>query len=80
MLLVQEGDYVRLDFEGWPALRSDGQVMTIDPAADTAGNFRILIKADGKDSWPDERYLRPGVRANCWVFPGSRSDAKSGGN
>ena len=82
--IVHQGDHVRLHFESWPAVRSDGafggEVMTIDPTADTAGNFQILIKPDGKDSWPDERYLRPGVRANCWVFTGSRSDTKSGGN
>ena len=54
--------------------------MTIDPTADGTGKFRILVKADGNDSWPDERYLRPGVRANGWVLTGSRSDTKSGGN
>ncbi|MCM2372111.1 serine/threonine protein kinase [Aporhodopirellula aestuarii] len=75
-LLVQEGDDVRLHFEGWPAMRSDGafggEVMSVDLTDDTAGIFRILIKADGKESWPDPRYLRPGVRANCWIFTRSR--------
>lgn len=81
---VQRGDHVRLQFDGWPAAESagsfGGEVMTIDPTADRTGKFRILVKADGNDSWPDERYLRPGVRANGWVLTESRWDTKSGGN
>ena len=73
--LVQKGDHVRLQFEGWPAVQSagsfGGEVITIDPTADGAGRFRILVKADGNDSWPDERYLRQGVRAKGWVLTGS---------
>ena len=71
--IVQQGDHVRLHFEGWPAVQSDGafggEVMTIDPTADTAGNFRILIKPDGKVPWPDKRYLRPGVRQTAGSLP-----------
>lgn len=75
--LVERGDHVRLQFEGWPAIEFadsfGGEVMTIDPVADNAGKFRVLVKADGNDSWPDERYLRPGVRADGWIFTGSGS-------
>lgn len=74
--LVQEGAPVRLHFEGWPAINSmgafEGEVMSIDALADDAGKFRILIQAAGKDPWPDQRYLRPGVRANGWISPGPR--------
>lgn len=81
--LVQEGDDVRLEFEGWPATQSagsfEGKVMTIDATADDAGKFRVLIKQHGNVAWPDERYLRPGVRAIGWVFTGSHSDKKSAG-
>jgi multidrug resistance efflux pump len=78
MPLVQRGDHVRLHFEGWPAAPFDGwpsdaagsfggKVITIDPTVDDTGEFRILVKADGNEPWPDEHYLRPGVRANGWV-------------
>lgn len=69
--LVQRGDHVRLHFEGWPAVEPAGsfrgEVMAIDPVADAAGKFRILVKPDGNDSWPNVHYLRPGVRANGWI-------------
>ena len=72
--LVQRGDRVRLHFEGWPVVGSaglfQGKVIAIAPTADGAGKFQILVKENDHDSWPDERYLRPGVRANGWVFIG----------
>ncbi|MEQ9406496.1 MAG: protein kinase [Fuerstiella sp.] len=79
--LVQQGDPVRLQFEGWPNEESTGsfrgKVMTIDPTADGEGRFRVLVKADDKDSWPDERSLRPGVRATGWILTGDRSNIES---
>jgi tRNA A-37 threonylcarbamoyl transferase component Bud32 len=70
--LVQRGDRVQLQFEGWPAVESQGlfqgRVIAINPTADGAGKFRILVKASDNDSWPDDRYLRPGVRADGWVI------------
>lgn len=70
--LVQRGDRVQLQFEGWPAVQSQGlfqgRVITINPTADGAGKFRILVKESDNDSWPDKRYLLPGVRASGWVF------------
>lgn len=88
--LVEQGDRVRLQFEGWPVAQFDGwpwgvgafggEVIDIDTTADGSGNFRILVKPDGKDSWPDEQFLRPGVRANGWILTGSRSDRTSKGN
>jgi multidrug resistance efflux pump len=89
MPLVQRGDQVRLQFEGWPAVDGagssvvrwfGGEVVSIDPTSDGNGNFRILVKADGNDSWPDKRYLRPGVRANGWVLTRARADTKPDGN
>ena len=89
---VERGDRVLLHFEGWPVAEVDdwpseavgafgGEVMTIDPTDDGTGKFRILVKSDGKDSWPDARYLRPGVRANGWVMlKRSLEDTNSGGN
>ena len=41
----------------------------VDPQDDGHGRFRILVGPDPDDSdWPDERYLRQGVRANGWVL------------
>jgi multidrug resistance efflux pump len=77
--LVRRGDHVRLQFEGWPAVQFagwpsvavgtfGGEVMSIDPTDDGTGKFRILVGPGGEDSWPSDRYLRQGVRANGWVM------------
>lgn len=73
---VQRGDRVRLEFEGWPAVEHvgffEGVVHSIDLTSDDSGKFRVLVNEDTNNSWPDDRYLRPGVRANCWVITGAR--------
>lgn len=74
---VQRGDRVRLHFEGWPVVGIaglfQGRVITIDrTSSEVAGKLRILVKENDNDSWPDERYLRPGVRADGWVWIESR--------
>lgn len=78
--LVHKGDKVRLQFEGWPAVQFvgwpsvavgsfGGRVYLVDPTADDKGNFRILVEPDPDDqSWPDEQYLRQGVRGQGWVL------------
>ena len=77
--LIQKGDHVRLQFEGWPAVQFagwpsvavgtfGGEVVTIDPTDDGTGKFRILAKPDGEVEWPSERFLRQGTRANGWVL------------
>lgn len=83
MPLIQEGDTVRLQFEGWPAVQFvgwpsvavgtfGGKVNRISPTDDGLGNFRVVITAEHpkgeKNAWPDDRYLRQGVRANGWVL------------
>ncbi len=79
MPLVQRGDHVRLQFEGWPAVQFvgwpsvavgtfGGEVVAVDPADDGKGKFRIQIKESQADEWPSDRYLRQGVRANGWVM------------
>lgn len=83
MPLIQVGDKVRLQFEGWPAVQFvgwpsvavgtfGGTVNRVFPTDDGKGNFRVLISPDDNapidDGWPDERYLRQGVRANGWVL------------
>ncbi|MCA8991378.1 MAG: toxin secretion protein [Planctomycetaceae bacterium] len=79
--LVEPGRHVRLQFEGWPAVQFagwpsvavgtfGGKVQSIDSAdMDGKGKFRILVLPDENDEpWPDDRYLRQGVRANGWVI------------
>ena len=77
--LVQPGDHVRLQFEGWPAVQFagwpsvavgtfGGQVAAVDPADDGKGKFRIQVREAAGQDWPNDRYLRQGVRANGWVM------------
>lgn len=83
MPLVHEGDRVRLQFEGWPAVQFvgwpsvaigtfGGKVNRVFPTDDGKGNFRVVVTPDNhfarENGWPDDRYLRQGVRANGWVL------------
>ena len=74
MPLVHTGDHVRLQFQGWPALQFSGwpsvavgtfagEVIQVDPADDGKGNFRVVVGPTSEEAWPDDRYLRQGVRA-----------------
>ena len=83
MPLIREGDPVRLQFDGWPAIQAvgwpsvavntfGGKVNRISPTDNGTGLFSVVIVPDknfhrDKD-WPDGRYLRQGVRANGWVL------------
>ncbi len=78
--LIHNGDRVRLQFEGWPAIQFagwpsvavgtyGGEVMLVDATDNGEGKFRILVRPDPKDApWPSDRYLRQGVRTNGWVL------------
>ncbi len=83
MPLVHEGDRVRLQFEGWPAVQFvgwpsvavgtfGGKVNRVFPTDDGKGNFRVVVTPDNhfdrENGWPDDRYLRQGVRTNGWVL------------
>ncbi len=83
MPLIREGDPVRLQFEGWPAVQFvgwpsvavgtfGGKVNRVFPTDDGKGNFRVVVTPDNhfarEEGWPDERYLRQGVRANGWIL------------
>ncbi|MGB7346988.1 MAG: HlyD family efflux transporter periplasmic adaptor subunit [Pirellulaceae bacterium] len=83
MPLLHEGDRVRLQFEGWPAVQFvgwpsvavgtfGGKINRVFPTDDGKGNFRVVVTPDNhferEDGWPDDRYLRQGVRANGWVL------------
>jgi multidrug efflux pump subunit AcrA (membrane-fusion protein) len=78
--LITPGRKVRLQFEGYPAVQFSGwpeiavgtfggEVRLIDSTDNGQGQFRLLILPDPEDqAWPDEHFLRQGVRANGWVL------------
>ena len=78
--LVEPGRHVRLQFEGWPAIQFagwpsvavgtfGGEILSVDATDDGAGKFRVLVRpASDSEVWPEERFLRQGVRANGWVL------------
>lgn len=80
--LIVTGSHVRLQFEGYPAIQFGGwpefsvgsfggRVALIDATDDGKGHFRILVVPDPDDiPWPDNRFLRQGVRVNGWVLLG----------
>ena len=83
MPLIKEGDRVRLQFEGWPAVQFvgwpsvavgtfGGKVNRVFPTDDGSGNFRVVVTPEDhfkrENGWPDDSYLRQGVRANGWVL------------
>lgn len=78
--LVEPGRHVRLQFEGWPAVQFagwpsvavgtfGGRVVSVDSIDNGLGKFRILVRPDPNDKpWPQDRFLRQGVRTNAWVL------------
>lgn len=79
--LLERGQEVRLQFEGWPALQFSGwpaaavgtfggQAAIIDSGTERPGQFRILAVPTPGADWPDSRLLRQGVRAHGWVLLG----------
>lgn len=80
MPLVQSGNRVRLQFNGWPAVQFvgwpsvavgtfGGIVQLVDAADSKQGKFRILVTPDPQDDpWPSANYLRQGVQAKGWVL------------
>jgi hypothetical protein len=80
MPLVEIGQEVRLQFEGWPAIQwpgwpsvavgtFSGLVSTVDATDNNKGQFRILVTPNkDEQKWPSDRFLRQGVRANGWVM------------
>ena len=77
--LISKGRKARLQFEGWPAVQFagwpgvaigsfGGVVLNVDPITDEAGKLRVMIQPDPEDEpWPDQIWLRQGVRAKAWI-------------
>jgi len=77
--LVRKGDRTLVQFEGWAAVQFaaypeaaagtfEGLVYLVDPTSDDRGQFRILVEPAPGANWPEEEYLRQGVRAQGWVL------------
>ncbi len=79
--LVKAKSHVRLQFEGWPAIQFagwpsvavgtfGGTVVSVDMVDDGKGKFRCQILPDDSETnrWPEDRFLRQGVRANGWIL------------
>lgn len=79
--LIRIGAKVRIQFEGWPILQISGwpstavgtfggEVIAVDPSAQTDGRFRVLVAEDknASHSWPNADYVRFGSTARGWVL------------
>lgn len=78
--LVSPGRKVRLQFEGWPAVQFAGwpsvavgtfgaEVLFVEAHGNPQGEFRVLVVPDEEvQEWPNQRYLRQGIRANGWLL------------
>lgn len=76
--LVQKGQHVRVQFDGWPAIvfsgwpsksfgTFGGEILAVDNFAGEDGNFRVLVVPDEKDHpWPKQ--LRVGGGAKTMVL------------
>ncbi len=77
--LVVEGRKVRLQFEGWPIIQFSGWpsiavgtfggvISSVDSSISENGKFRVIVKKDKDEKWPDERFLRHGAKAQAWIL------------
>lgn len=76
--LIDVGDKVRLEFDGWPAVQFSGwpsvavgtfggRVAVVDQLASPDGSYRVLVEPDSTDeAWPEE--LRLGSGARGWAM------------
>jgi multidrug efflux pump subunit AcrA (membrane-fusion protein) len=79
--LVRKGDRTVVQFEGWAAVQFaaypdaaagtfEGRVYLVDPTSDGNGRFRVLVEPAPGVAWPEESFLRQGVRAQGWILVG----------
>jgi len=78
--LVSPGRHVRLQFEGWPAVQFagwpsvavgtfGGEIVSVNANDNGKGKFIAYVRPDDeRHGWPNERFLRQGVRTNAWVL------------
>lgn len=79
--LINTGDNVRIQFEGWPVLQASGWpsvavgtfggiVTTVDQSAQADGRFRVLVAEDKtqENAWPAEQFARFGASVQAWIL------------
>lgn len=77
--LIIEGRKVRLQFEGWPIIQFSGWpsiaigtfggvISSVDSSISENGKFRVIVKKDKNEKWPDERFLRHGAKSQAWIL------------
>jgi multidrug efflux pump subunit AcrA (membrane-fusion protein) len=77
--LISEGRKVRLQFEGWPIIQFSGWpsiavgtfggvISSVDSSISENGKFRVIVKKDNNEKWPDERFLRHGAKTQAWIL------------
>ncbi len=78
--LIEPGNPVKLQFEGWPAIQFsgwpsiakglfDGKVQSVDLASSANGLFRVIVEEDASvEGWPKEPFVRLGANARGWVL------------
>jgi len=77
--LIYEGRKVRIQFEGWPAIQFSGWpsiaigtfkgvVSSVDASASENNLFRVIIKKDSDENWPDSRFVRHHTKVYGWVL------------
>lgn len=77
--LIVEGKEVQVQFQGLPALQFSGwpgisagtfsaRVILVDNTDNGTGKFRVIVKPDKREQWPEANFLRQGVRAHGWIF------------
>ncbi len=71
--LLNKGNIVRLEFDGWPALQFSGwpsvavgtfggRIEVIDYVSDVSGRYRVLVSPDpDEEPWPDQLRMGSGV-------------------
>jgi hypothetical protein len=77
--LIHVNRKVRIQIEGWPALRISGWPATslgtfggvvkiVDSAISSNGMFRVIVMPDPDDTpWPDMKYIKQGTKVAGWV-------------
>ncbi len=71
--LIHVGERVRIIFDGWPAFfvsgwnemstgLFDGEIVSIDPAIQEQGKFRVWVKPYGEKPWPTNLRLGGGAK------------------
>lgn len=77
--LMSKGRKVRLQFEGWPVIQFSGWpaisigtfggvISAVDPSISENGKFRVIVKKDPNENWPDDRFIRHGTKVYGWVI------------